>query len=102
MVREPSGHGRRGLLAGVETLVRRTKVRDRAHHAHPLVQGPGLAGQRPAPPRQRREAFPERRVPVLDVCRLDDPIALRAPSERLDAGGPATMRRAGSTTRRRS
>src|SRR5207247_4695138 len=41
--------------------------------------------QRPAPPRQRREAFPERRVQALDVGRIDDPIALRAPCQRLDA-----------------
>ena len=65
--------------------MRRTKVRDRAHPEHPLVQCQGLACQRPAPPRQRRQAFPERRVEPLDVRRIDDPVALRAPSERLDA-----------------
>src|SRR5215471_21502710 len=78
MVRDPRRHGRRCLLAGVETFVRRTKVIDRAHHEHPLVQGQGLTGQRPAPARQWREAFPERRVEPFDVRRIDDPVALRA------------------------
>jgi len=54
-------------MAGVETRVRRTKVIDRAHHDHPLVQCQGLTGQRPAPTRQRREAFPERRVEPVTV-----------------------------------
>src|SRR4029450_8403237 len=54
-----------------------------------LVQGQRLACQRPAPTCQRREAFPERRVQPLDVCRIDDAIALRALSERLDACGRA-------------
>ena len=89
MVRDPRRHGWRGLLDGAETLVRRAKVVDRAHHEHPLVQGQGLTGQRPAPTRQRREAFPERRVQPLDIRGVDDAMALRAPSERLDAGGRA-------------
>src|SRR5215813_9515705 len=89
MVGNPSRHGWRGLLDGVETLVRRAKVIDRAHQEHALVQGQGLACQRPAPTRQRREAFPERRVQPLDVRRIDDAVALRAPSEHLDAGGRA-------------
>src|SRR5262249_61236335 len=89
MVGDPSRHGWRCLLDGVETLVRRAKVIDRAHQEHPLVQGQGLACQRPAPARQRREAFPERRVQPLDVRCIDDAVALRAPSERLDAGGRA-------------
>lgn len=72
MVRDSSRHGRRGLLAGVETLVRRTKVRDRAHQEHPLVQCQGLACQCTAPTRQRREAFPERRVQWLNVRRIMD------------------------------
>jgi len=67
MVRDPSRHGWRCLLDGVETLVRRTKVRDRAHQKHPLVQCQSLAGQRPAPTRQWREAFPERRVEPVTV-----------------------------------
>ena len=69
MASDPRRHGRRGPLAGVETLVRRTKVIDCAHHEHPLVQGLGLACQRPAPARQRREAFPERRVQSVTVDR---------------------------------
>src|SRR5438874_313544 len=89
MVSDPSRHGWRCLLDGVETLVRRAKIIDRAHQEHALVQGQGLACQRPAPTRQRREAFPERRVQPLDICGVDDAVALRAPSERLDACGRA-------------
>jgi hypothetical protein len=76
MVSDPRRHGRRCLLDGVETLVRRTKVIDRAHQEHPLVPCQGLACQRPAPTRQRREAFPERRVQPLDVRCIDAPVAL--------------------------
>src|SRR5262245_45755525 len=89
MVGTPSRHGWRGLLDGIETLVRRAKVIDRAHQEHPFVQGQSLACQRPAPTRQRREAFPDRRVPPLDVRCIDDAVALRAPSERLYTGGRA-------------
>jgi len=67
----PSRHGWRCFLDGVETLVRRANVVDRAHQEHPLVQCLGLACQRPAPARQRREAFPERRVQSLNVRCLD-------------------------------
>ena len=76
MVGDPSRHGWRCLLNGAETLVRRAKVIDRAHQEHALVQGQGLACQRPAPTRQRREAFPERRVQSLNVRRIDDSVTL--------------------------
>jgi hypothetical protein len=45
--------------------MRRTKVIDRPHQEHPLVQRQGVACQRPAPARQRREAFPKRWVVYL-------------------------------------
>jgi len=89
MVGDPSRHGWGCLLAGGETLVRRAKVLDRAHQEHARVQRPGLACQRPAPTRQRREAFPERRVQPLDIGGVADAVALRAPSERLATGGRA-------------
>jgi len=63
----------------------RAKVIDCPHHEHALVQRPGVAAQRPAPARQRREAFPERRIQPFDICRVDHPAALRAAPERLDA-----------------
>jgi hypothetical protein len=44
------------------------KVIDRAHQEHALMQRHGVAGQRPATARQRREAFPERRVQPLDMA----------------------------------
>src|SRR5207237_3303130 len=44
-----------------------------------------LAGQRPATARQGSTPCTERRVEPFDGGRVDHPIALRAPSERLDA-----------------
>src|SRR5215813_578780 len=85
MVGDPCGHGRRRLLGTPQTLMRRAKVIDRPHQEHALVQRQGVAGQRPAPARQRREAFPERRVEPLYVGGVDHPTALRATSERLHA-----------------
>ena len=40
---------------------------------------------RPARTRERREAFPERRVQPLDVGRIDHPVPLRPASKRLHA-----------------
>ena len=48
--------------------MRCAKVIDRAYHEHPLVQRPGVAGQRPATPRQRREAFPKRGIEPVTVA----------------------------------
>src|SRR4029453_11983666 len=63
--------------------MRRTQIIDGADQEHPLVQRQGVTCQRPAAARQRREAFPERRVESLNVRRLDHPVPLRAASERL-------------------
>jgi hypothetical protein len=63
--------------------MRCAQVIDSAHHEHPLVQRQGLTGQRPAPARQRREAFPKRGVQPLNVGRIDHAVPLRAASERL-------------------
>ncbi len=89
MIGDLSRHGRRHLLGAVQTRMRCANVRDRAHQAHPLVQRQGLACQPPATTRQRSEAFTERRVQPLDVRRIDDPVALRATSERFAACGRA-------------
>ena len=85
MVGDPRRHGGRRLLRMRQTRMRRAKVIDRAHQEHPLVQRQGVACQRPAPARQRREAFPERRVQSLNVGGIDHPVALRPASERLHA-----------------
>ena len=63
--------------------MRCAKAKDRAHHDHPLMQCQGLACQRPAPARQRREALPKRRVEPLHVRRIDHPVPLRPAAERL-------------------
>src|SRR6266446_1435344 len=86
MIRDASSHRRR-LLATchAQTLVRRAEVIDGADHIHPLLQGQRAARQRPASACQRRQALTERRIEPLDIGRVDDPITLRAPPERLDA-----------------
>src|SRR6516164_4913161 len=83
MVGDPSRHGGRRLLSLLQTLMRRAKVIHRADQEHPLVQRQGIACQRPAPARQRGEAFSKRRVEPLNVCRIDYPVPLRSASERL-------------------
>src|SRR5712691_8852768 len=45
--------------------------------------------QRPATARQGGQTLAKRRVEPLDVGGMDDPVTLRAASERLDARGPA-------------
>ena len=82
MIRDASGHGWRRHTSVAETDVRRTKIIYRAHQEHPLVQRQGVACQRPAPARQRREPFPERRIqPVTVDRRIAPPIA--APERRV-------------------
>ena len=85
MLGDPRGHGRRRLLRMEQTRMRRTKVIDRPYQEHPFVQRQGMAGQRPAPARQWREAFPERRVQSFNVRGIDHAVPLRAASERLHA-----------------
>ena len=83
MVRDPRRHGRRRLLGMGQTFMRRAKVIDRAYHKHPCVQCQGVACQCPAPTRERREAFPKRRVEPLNVRRIDHPVPVRPTSEGL-------------------
>src|SRR5215831_13640117 len=86
MIRDARGHRRGGPATGVgQTRMGCAKIIDRAHQEHPLVQRQGLAGQCPAPARQRCEVFTERRVEPFDVCRVDDPVALRPAAECLHA-----------------
>ena len=66
--------------------MRRAKVRDRPHHTQPLVPRQGVTGPRPAPPRQRCEAFPARGVPALKVGGVDPSVPVRSVSKRLHAG----------------
>src|SRR5215831_2932047 len=93
MVGDPRCHGRcpvdrsraSRLGSQAETRVIRAKVIDRTDQVHPVLQRQGLAGQRPAPARQRCEAFPKRCVEPLNVCCIDHPVPLRSASERFHA-----------------
>ena len=86
MVGAPRCHGRRRLPCLRPTRMRRAKVRDRPHHTQPLVPRQGVTGPRPAPPRQRCEAFPARGVPALKVGGVDPSVPVRSVSKRLHAG----------------
>src|SRR5215471_7856860 len=60
LIRDARGHRRGGPATGVgQTRMGCAKIIDRAHQEHPLVQRQGLAGQCPAPARQRCEVFTE-------------------------------------------
>jgi hypothetical protein len=50
-----------------------------------MLQGQRAARARPAAARQRRQTLTERRMQPLDRRRVDAPLTLRAPPERLDA-----------------
>src|SRR5712691_3437968 len=86
MIGDASSHRRR-LLATchVQAFMRRAEVRDGADQGHPLLQGQRAARQRPASACQRRQALTERRMQPLARRRVDAPLTLRAPPERLDA-----------------
>ena len=85
MIGDSSRHGWCRLLCKGQTLMRYAKVIDRAHQEHPLVQRQGVAGQCPAPARQRREVFPKRCVEPLNVGCIDHPDPLRPALERRHA-----------------
>src|SRR5712692_9541371 len=90
MIGDASSHCRCGLATGLgQTRVRCAEVIDRPDQIHALLQGQRAARERPASARHRRQTLTERRVQSLDVRRIDDPVALRAPSECLDACGRA-------------
>ena len=79
-------------------------VIDRPDQIHAMLQGQRAVRGRPASARQRRQTLTERRIQPLDIRRVDDPLTLRAPPERLDACRRAIDRAACGlpTTRRRS
>ena len=85
MICDPRRHGWRRLLGLGQTRMRRTKGIDRADHEHARMQRQGLAYQRPASTRQRREVFSECRVEPFDVRGVDHPIPWRVVSEHLHA-----------------
>src|SRR5207237_7322733 len=60
-------------------------VLDCPDHIQGMLQGHRAARERPASARQRRQTLTERRLQPLDIRRVDDPLTLRAPPERLDA-----------------
>ena len=63
----------------------RAKIIDRAYQIHAVLQRQRAARERAPSACQRGQTRTERGVEPLDVGRIDDPVALRAPSERLDA-----------------
>src|SRR6266568_2715023 len=63
----------------------RAKIIDRTDEIHAMLQRQRAARQRATSACQRGEPLTERRIEPLAVRRIDDPVALRAPSERLDA-----------------
>src|SRR5712691_2802376 len=86
MIGDASSHCRCGRATGLgQTRVRCAEVRDRPAQIHAMLQGQRAARERPASARQRRQTLTERRIQPLDIRRVDDPLTLRAPPERLDA-----------------
>jgi hypothetical protein len=90
---DPGGHGGRPLAflptcpsgRRAETRVRHTEVVDGPAHLDPMVQRQRTARQSPTTEPQRCQRLTARRVEPLDGRGVDDPIALRAAPERLDA-----------------
>src|SRR5712691_2324961 len=96
MIGDASSHGRCGLATGLgQTRVRCAKIIDGTDEIHTVLQCQRAARQRAPSACQRGEPLTERRVEPLDVRRIDDPVALRAPSERLDASRRAIDNAAG-------
>src|ERR1700675_1159110 len=88
MIRDARSHRRCGLATGLgQTRVRCAKVIDCPNQIHAMLQRQRAARQCATSACQRGEPLTECRVETLDVRRIDDPVALRAPSERLDARG---------------
>jgi len=86
MLCDTSGHCRCGPPTDRrQTCMRGTKIIDRPNQVHAMLQGQRLACQRPPTARQRGQPPSDCCIQPLHVGRIDDPVALRAPSERLDA-----------------
>src|SRR3989442_4463547 len=87
MIGDPCRHGRRGLGPDMtQTRVRGAEVVDGTNEIHAMLQRQRATYQGPASARQRSEALTKRRIEPFDVGGIDDPSAVRAASERLDAG----------------
>jgi hypothetical protein len=86
MICDPGGHGRslqHAASAGpthgkAEARMRCTEVGDTPNQIHAVLQRQCAACQRPAPARQRSEAFPKRRVQPFNVGRIDHALSWRA------------------------
>src|SRR6266446_2580686 len=86
MIRDASGHRRCcPATGGGQTRMWRAKIIDCTNKIHAVLQRQRTARQRATSACQRGQTLTERGVEPLDVSRIDDPVALRAPSERLDA-----------------
>src|SRR6266849_4408778 len=86
MIRDASGHRRCCPATGEgQTRMWRAKIIDCTNKIHAVLQRQRTARQRATSACQRGQTLTERGVEPLDVGRIDDPVALRAPSERLDA-----------------
>src|SRR5712671_2620366 len=86
MIRDASGHRRGGpATSGGQTRMWRAKIIDCTDEIHTVLQCQRTARQRAASACQRGQTLTECGVEPLNVGRIDDPVALRAPSERLDA-----------------
>jgi hypothetical protein len=88
MIGDPGSHGRRLGPGWVpQMLMRGAEVGDGAHQIHTMLQRHWPARQRPTPPCQGREPLATGGIEPFDVSGGDDPVALRATPERLDARG---------------
>jgi len=86
MISDAIRHRRCGPAPDVgETRMGRAKIVDRTSKIHAILQRQRVTRQRSTSACQRGQTPTERRVEPLDGCRIDDPVALRAPSERLAA-----------------
>ncbi len=86
LIGDASSHCRYGLATGLgQTRVRCAEVIARPDQLHALLQGQRAARERPASARQRRQTRTERRIQPLNIRRVDAPLTLCAPPERLDA-----------------
>ena len=86
MIRDASGHGRCGpATGGGQTRMWRAKIIDGTDEIHPVLQRLRPARQCTTAACQGGQTLTERGIEPFDVGRIDDPVALRAPSDRLDA-----------------
>ena len=86
MIGDASGHRRCRPATGLgQTRMGCAEIIDRTDEIHTMLQRQRAARQRATSACQRGQTLTECRVEPLDVGRIDDAVALRAPPERLDA-----------------